>query len=107
MYIKRHVRRRLAHAKESCDKELTSIIDSITAYVEERLQEEDDLDYASAIAPSETDNEDGGNETDLDIPLTSTSRHSRHRKLLLLFYLREMIVNDVCTRDSFNCQFES
>jgi serine/threonine-protein kinase RIM15 len=78
MYIKRHVRRRLAHAKESCDKELNNIIDSITAFVEERLQDDDDLDYGSVIAASETASEDGGDEADLDIP--RSPRHSRHRE---------------------------
>jgi hypothetical protein len=76
MYIKRHVRRRLAHAKENCDKELKNIINSITAYVEERIQDMDYDDLGSAIAPSETGSDDGGTEADLDIP---TSKHSRHR----------------------------
>ena len=76
MYIKRHVRRRLANAKENCDKELKNIINSITIYVEERLQEMDCDELGSTIAPSETGSDDGGTEADLDIP---TSKHSRHR----------------------------
>ena len=80
MYIKRHIRRRLAHAKENCDKELKNIINSITAYVEERIQDMDYDDLGSAIAPSETGSDDGGTEADLDIP---TSKHSRHRTSIL------------------------
>lgn len=87
MYIKRHVRRRLAHAKENCDKELKNIIHSITAYVEERIQQ--DLDYddlGSAIAPSDAGSDDGGDDADLDIPNSTTSmmnRHHRHRMFFI------------------------
>ncbi|KAF8311179.1 hypothetical protein DL93DRAFT_2061386 [Clavulina sp. PMI_390] len=83
-YIKRHVRRRLGHAKETCDKELKNIIHSITAYVEERIQQDlvDYDDLASAVAPSEAGSDDGGDEADLDVPSTSAaayrSLHSRH-----------------------------
>jgi hypothetical protein len=76
MYLKRHVRRRLAHARENCDKEPKNIINSITAYVEERIQDMDYNDLGSAIAPSETGSDDGGTEADLDIP---TSKHFTHR----------------------------
>lgn len=82
MYIKRHVRRRLAHAKEACDKELKNIINSITAYVEERIQDADydnmHDDLGSAIAHSDADagSDDGADDADLDIPVP---RHARHR----------------------------
>lgn len=81
MYIKRHVRRRLQHAKESCDKELKNIIHSITAYVEERLQDNDYDEMGSAIAASDAGSDDGGDDADLDIP---TTKHSRHRTSLVL-----------------------
>jgi hypothetical protein len=58
MYIKRYVRRRFAHAKENCDEELKNIINSITAYVEERIQVMDYDDLGSAIVPSETGSDD-------------------------------------------------
>ncbi|QRV87907.1 kinase response regulator receiver domain protein [Ceratobasidium sp. AG-Ba] len=44
-FIKRHIRRRLTNAKETCDKELAKVIHSITTYVEERLREPSEPDY--------------------------------------------------------------
>ncbi|KAH7343940.1 hypothetical protein B0J17DRAFT_693563 [Rhizoctonia solani] len=44
-FIKRHIRRRLTNAKETCDKELHKVIHSITTYVEERLREPSEPDY--------------------------------------------------------------
>jgi hypothetical protein len=44
-FIKRHIRRRLTNAKETCDKELAKVIHSITIYVEERLREPSEPDY--------------------------------------------------------------
>jgi hypothetical protein len=67
MYIKRHVRRRLAHARENCDEELKNIINSIMAYVEERIQDMDYDDLGSAIAPSETGSDDVGSREAVDI----------------------------------------
>ena len=78
MYIKRHVRRRLGHAKESCDKELKKVINSITSYVEERIQEPDYDDLPSHVLPSDTASEDGGDEADVDVSVSS--RHSRYRE---------------------------
>jgi hypothetical protein len=67
MCIKRHVRRRLAHAKEDCNKELKNIVNSITAYVkvEERTQDMEYDGLGSAIAPSETGSDDGRTEANL------------------------------------------
>lgn len=83
MYIKRHVRRRLQHAKESCDKELKNIVHSITAYVEERIQDNDYDELGSAIAASDAGSDDGGDDADLDIPAT---RHARHCTFILAIY---------------------
>src|SRR5258707_15386680 len=66
LYIKRHVRRRLGHAKESCDKELKKVVQSITTYVEERIQEVDYDDIPLTIMPSDTASEDGGDEADIE-----------------------------------------
>ena len=79
LYIKRHVRRRLGHAKESCDKELKKVVQSITTYVEERIQEADYDDIPLTVMPSDTASEDGGDEADIEVPVTT--RHIRHRKL--------------------------
>ncbi|KAG8691696.1 hypothetical protein FRC11_012447 [Ceratobasidium sp. 423] len=48
-FIKRHIRRRLTNAKETCDKELAKVIHSITTYVEERLREPSEPDYESYL----------------------------------------------------------
>jgi serine/threonine-protein kinase RIM15 len=38
-FIKRHVTRRLKAAKQECDKELTTLTNSITTFFEEKLRE--------------------------------------------------------------------
>ncbi|KAG9014953.1 hypothetical protein FRB94_007025 [Tulasnella sp. JGI-2019a] len=38
-FIKRHIRRRLTNAKDTCDKELRKVINSITEHVETRLRD--------------------------------------------------------------------
>ncbi|CAE6418571.1 unnamed protein product [Rhizoctonia solani] len=48
-FIKRHIRRRLTNAKETCDKELSKVIHSITTHVEERLREPSEPDYESYL----------------------------------------------------------
>ncbi|EUC67421.1 kinase response regulator receiver domain protein [Rhizoctonia solani AG-3 Rhs1AP] len=48
-FIKRHIRRRLTNAKETCDKELHKVIHSITTYVEERLREPSEPDFESYL----------------------------------------------------------
>jgi len=38
-FIKRHIRRRLTNAKDTCDKELRKVIESITQHVELKLRD--------------------------------------------------------------------
>lgn len=81
-FIKRHIRRRLTNAKETCDKELSKVIHSITTYVEERLREPSEPDFElylqglgdpSTINPSAMvdDSDDDAHDTDIE------SRRSR------------------------------
>jgi hypothetical protein len=82
-FIKRHIRRRLTNAKETCDKELSKVIHSITTYVEERLREPSEPDFELCLqglgdpsvintnAMVDDDSDDDANDTDLE------SRRSR------------------------------
>lgn len=92
-FIKRHIRRRLTNAKETCDKELAKVIHSITTYVEERLREPSEPDY-------ELDLHDlgdpfvlnpgglGGDDTDDDVNDTEFEvRRSRQGKSLYAFII--------------------
>ncbi|KAG8743368.1 hypothetical protein FRC10_012172 [Ceratobasidium sp. 414] len=82
-FIKRHIRRRLTNAKETCDKELAKVIHSITTYVEERLREPSEPDYELdlhdlgdpfVLNPSGI----GGDDTDEDTPdMEFESRRTR------------------------------
>lgn len=51
-FIKRHIRRRLTNAKETCDKELKKVIASITEHVESRLRESAPLDTPPLLPDS-------------------------------------------------------
>lgn len=66
-FIKRHVTRRLKAAKQECDKELTSLTNSITTFFEEKLRDSegsreifsenpstDELDRPSSRRPRES-----------------------------------------------------
>ena len=54
-FIKRHIRRRLTNAKDSCDKELRKVVNSITEYVESRLRERN---AAQETPPAASDSAD-------------------------------------------------
>ena len=93
-FVKRHIRRRLASAKESCDKELKKVVGLITAYFEERLRKEAtefELDDPPDFRPSrrahrDDVSEDGGDETDHE-----TGRRSRKSMSIILIFLIRVI----------------
>ncbi|CAE6467246.1 unnamed protein product [Rhizoctonia solani] len=70
-FIKRHIRRRLTNAKETCDKELHKVIHSITIYVEERLREPSEPDFESYL-------HDLGNHGVLTNPMTDDESDDDH-----------------------------
>ncbi|KDN48131.1 hypothetical protein RSAG8_03147, partial [Rhizoctonia solani AG-8 WAC10335] len=70
-FIKRHIRRRLTNAKETCDKELHKVIHSITTYVEERLREPSEPDFESYL-------HDLGNHGVLTNPMTDDESDDDH-----------------------------
>ncbi|QRW15906.1 protein kinase response regulator receiver domain-containing protein [Rhizoctonia solani] len=94
-FIKRHIRRRLTNAKETCDKELSKVIHSITTYVEERLREPSEPDYESylhdlnpgVLTNAMTDDDDDESDDDHEVDYrsrqvsTSSSPNSFRRPL--------------------------
>ncbi|KAJ1308500.1 hypothetical protein OPQ81_004204 [Rhizoctonia solani] len=72
-FIKRHIRRRLTNAKETCDKELHKVIHSITTYVEERLREPSEPDYESYL-------HDLGNHGVLSHPMSDDESDDDHHE---------------------------
>ena len=91
-FIKRHIRRRLTNAKETCDKELAKVIHSITTYVEERLREPSEPDYELDLHdlgdPFVLNPSGMGDDTDDDVNDTEfETRRSRQGKYLCAFVI--------------------
>lgn len=91
-FIKRHIRRRLTNAKETCDKELAKVIHSITTYVEERLREPSEPDYELDLHdlgdPFILNPGGMGDDTDDDVNDTEfEARRSRQGKSLRAFVI--------------------
>jgi hypothetical protein len=116
-FIKRHVRRRLANAKETCDKDLRKVMHSITTYVEDKLREsaiEFDLDDSphlvehyhrhSQFFQQDDGSDDGGDEADREyLGPQDPGQHSRHGAYHQNFFPSSQL-SSRCLRNQFICQ---